>query len=48
MVTSFAWEMELQTHIVDQLHATLLDTLHLADKFDRDSPWRFLDDEDET
>jgi hypothetical protein len=45
MVTSFAREMGLQSHIADQLHATLLDTLHLADRFDEDSPWRFLDDD---
>lgn len=46
MITEFANEIGLQTHLADQLDAHLRDDLQVHDLFGEDSPWRFLDETD--
>jgi hypothetical protein len=46
LVTRYAMETGLPTHFADQLHAYILDSLRLTEKFDENSPWRFLDGEE--
>jgi hypothetical protein len=46
LVTRYAMETGLSPHFADQLHAYLLDNLQLTEKFDENSPWRFLDEEE--
>lgn len=45
LVTRYVQETGLSPHFADQFHAYMLDTLRLTEKFDEDSPWRFLDEE---
>jgi hypothetical protein len=46
IMTEFAAETGIPTHMADQLYTHLLDSLHLTEVFDEHSPWRFLDDGD--